>query len=211
MTALIRRWLIAGLLVWLPLGVTLLLLRTLVGALDTSLLLIPRAIRPDLPLLGVLLSLALVLGTGAFAANLFGRRVVAWIETLFERVPLLGSVYGGMKKLATTVFSNTGNSFRQVFLIEYPRKGIWTIAFQTGQTAHEIAERTGQDLLTVFVPTTPNPTSGFVLLVPRSEAIPLAMPVDEGLRLVISMGVVTPEFAAAAKQEVALPPFPKLG
>lgn len=209
MSTLLRRWLIAGLLIWIPLGVTLLVIRFLVGALDTSLLLIPHTIRPNIPGMGVLLSLVLVLGTGALTANLIGERILSWVEMLLERIPLVRSVYGGMKKLAETLFSNTGNSFRKVLLIEYPRKGIWTIAFQTGQTAQEIESKTGQELLTVFVPTTPNPTSGFVLLIPKNEVIPLAMPVEEGLRLVISLGVVTPE--SAAKKENGSLPFAKLG
>ena len=206
-TMLIRRWLIAGLLIWIPLGVTILVLSFLVKALDTSLYLIPSSWR--VPGLGVLLSAVLVLGTGALTANLMGRRVFSLVESLLERVPLLGSVYAGMKKLAETLFSSTGASFRQVLLIEYPRKGLWTLAFQTGSTATEIAQKTGQDLLTVFVPTTPNPTSGFVILVPRSEVVVLDMPVEDGLRLVISLGVVTPETAHKKKMEFA--PFGKLG
>ena len=206
-TQLVRRWIVAGLLVWIPLGVTIFVLSFLVRVLDSSQYLIPQSWR--FPGLGIFFSAILVVGTGALTANLIGRRIFSWFELALERVPLLGSVYAGMKKLAETLFSNSGASFRQVLLIEYPRKGMWTLAFQTGTTASEIEMKTGQDLLTVFVPTTPNPTSGFVILVPRSEAVVLDMPVEDGLRLVISLGVITPETAHKKKMEFA--PFGKLG
>ncbi|HVT35353.1 MAG TPA: DUF502 domain-containing protein [Nevskiaceae bacterium] len=204
---LLRRWVVAGLLVWIPLGVTLFVLSFLVRVLDASQVLIPQTWR--FPGLGIFLSALLVLGTGALTANLIGKRIFSWFELVLQRVPLLGSVYAGMKKLAETLFSSTGASFRRVLLIEYPRKGMWTLAFQTGATAAELGHKTGRELLTVFVPTTPNPTSGFVILVPSDEAIVLDMPVEDGLRLVISLGVVTPEAGAKKKEEIA--PFGKLG
>lgn len=191
--ATLRRWFIAGLVVWIPLGATLLIIGFLIGLLDTSLLLIPQPIRPDVPGLGVLLSIALVLGTGALVANFLGSRVFRWAELLLQRIPLVRSVYGGMKKLTETLFSENAQSFRQVLLIQYPRAGVWTVAFQTGSAVPEVVEKTREDVVTVFVPTTPNPTSGFVLFVPRRETIPLAMTVEEGMRLVISLGVVAPE------------------
>jgi uncharacterized membrane protein len=201
----LRRWAVAGLLVWIPLGVTLLVIRFLVGLLDTSLLLIPSPLRPQIPGLGVLLSIVLVFGTGAMAANLFGSKAVAWLEALLQRIPLLGNVYGGMKKLAATLFSGNAKSFRQVVLIEYPRPGIWTIAFQTAAATAEARSKTGQDMVTVFLPTTPNPTSGFILLVPRKDTIPLSMTVEEGMRLVISLGVLTPDQHRAANGGGAAP------
>ncbi|HUS24838.1 MAG TPA: DUF502 domain-containing protein [Candidatus Binatia bacterium] len=195
--ATLRRWFIAGLLVWIPLGATLLVIGFLVGLLDTSLLLIPAPMRPHIPGLGVLLSLALVLGTGAIAANLLGGRFLKWLEGLFQHIPLIRSVYGGMKKLAETLFSDNGTSFRQVLLIQYPRAGCWTLAFQTGTPPPQVQRAAGGgELVTVFVPTTPNPTSGFVLFLPRAETVPLSLSVEEGMRLVISLGVLGPDAPA---------------
>lgn len=194
----IRRWLIAGLLVWLPLVVTFWVLRLLVNLLDRSLLLLPPAWRPeallgfDIPGLGIVLSLLLVLITGFFVANIVGKRVVALGESLLERVPLLRTVYSGVKHLTETVFSDSGSSFRKVLMVEYPRRECWTLAFQTGDPVGEVQERTSREVLTIFVPTAPNPTSGFVILVPREDVIELDMSVEEGLRMVISLGVVTP-------------------
>lgn len=199
-----RRWLIAGLLVWLPLVATLVVLRLLVGFLDRSLLLVPPAWRPEallgfpIPGLGILLSLVLVLATGALAANLFGRRLVSWAESLLGRVPLVRTVYSGVKRLAETVLGDHGSSFRQVLMVEYPRRGMWTLAFQTGSPVGEVQAKTAQEVLTVFIPTAPNPTSGYVVLVPREDIIELDMSVEDGLRMVISLGVVTPESAADA-------------
>ncbi len=199
-----RRWLIAGLLVWLPLVATLVVLQLLVGFLDRSLLLVPPAWRPEallgfaIPGLGILLSLVLVLATGALAANLFGRRLVSWAESLLGRVPLVRTVYSGVKRLAETVLGDQGSSFRQVLMVEYPRRGMWTLAFQTGSPVGEVQAKTAQEVLTVFIPTAPNPTSGFVVLVPREDIIALDMSVEDGLRMVISLGVVTPESGAEA-------------
>lgn len=204
MTNLLRRWLVAGILIWMPLGATLLVLRFVIGLLDTSLLLIPSAVRPDVPGLGVLLSIMLVLGTGAIAANYLGRRAVVWTEALLGHIPLVGTVYGGIKKLAETVLSDKSVSFRQPVLIEYPRKGIWTIAFITGSPIAEIQEKTQASVLTCFVPTTPNPTSGFILMVPESEVIRLEMSVEEAMRLVISLGVVTPDEARRKRAEAII-------
>ena len=193
MTNLLRRWLIAGMLIWLPLGATLLVIRFVVGLLDTSLLLIPTAYRPEIPGLGVLLSIVLVLGTGAVAANYLGNRLVVWTEALLSRIPLVRTVYGGIKKLAETIFSDKSMSFRQPILIEYPRKGIWSVAFITGDPIGEVQDKTAEHVLTCFVPTTPNPTSGFIVLVPERDIIRLEMSVEDAMRLVISLGVVTPE------------------
>lgn len=191
----LRKWVVAGLLVWIPLAVTLLLIRFLVGLLDTSLLLIPSAIRPDFPGIGILLSVFLVLGTGALTANFIGARMVLWVEEVMSRVPYLGSVYNGMKKLALTVFNGSGKSFRQAVLVQWPREGIWTIGFITSVPQGEIQQRIG-DVVTVFVPATPNPTSGFILLLPRSDLKILDMSVEQAMRMVISLGVVAPDLQA---------------
>jgi uncharacterized membrane protein len=193
LTNLLRRWLIAGMLIWLPLGATLLVIRFVINLLDTSLLLIPEVYRPDIPGLGALLSVVLVLGTGAIAANYLGSRLVVWTEALLGRIPFVRTVYGGIKKLAETIFSNKSVSFRQPILIEYPRKGLWSVGFITGEPIGEVQDKTAEHILTCFVPTTPNPTSGFIVLVPEKEVIRLEMSVEAAMRLVISLGVVTPD------------------
>jgi uncharacterized membrane protein len=199
MTRLLRRWFIAGLLIWLPLAVTLLTIRFVVNLLDTSLLLLPSALRPDIPGFGVLLSIVLVLGTGVIAANYLGSRALTWVEAALGHIPLVRSVYGGMKKLAETLLSGNAVAFRRALLVRYPHPNSWSIAFQTADTPPELLTKTGEDLLTVFVPTTPNPTSGFLLLVRKQDVIWLDMPVQEALRLVISLGVVTPGNAAPSQ------------
>lgn len=198
MVTTLRRYLIAGLLVWLPLGVTVLVVKVLVDLMDRTLLLLPPDYRPDallgfhVPGLGVVLSVVVVLTTGMLVANLLGRRLVGLWESLLSRIPLVRSVYTGAKQVAETLFAGDGQSFRRVLLVEYPRKGIWSLAFQTGTGTEETVARTGQELVTVFVPTTPNPTSGFIILVPRAEVQFLDMSVDDALKLIISLGVVKP-------------------
>jgi len=193
MIRLLRRWAVAGLLVWLPLAVTLLVLRAIINFLDSSLLLLPTSWRPDYPLFGVVLSLVLVLGTGAFAANFLGKQAVSWIESALGHIPFVRTIYGSFKKLAETIFSGNAVAFRRAALIRYPHQNSWSIAFQTADTPRRMQDQVGQELVTVFVPTTPNPTSGFLLLVPKQDVIWLDMPVEEALRLVISLGVVAPD------------------
>lgn len=206
----LRRYLIAGLLVWVPLGVTLLVLNLLVNLMDSSLLLLPAALRPDqllgfhVPGLGIVLTVAVVVLTGMIVANFFGRRLVSAWEAVLARIPLVRSIYNAVKQVVETLLSSNGKSFRKALLIQYPRNGIWTIGFQTGETAAEAKAKTGYDLINVYVPTTPNPTSGFVILVPRQDVIELDMSVDDALKLIISMGVVTPrDNNAAAGQKKA--------
>ena len=193
-----RRYLIAGLLVWLPLGVTVLVIRLLVGFMDRVLLLIPDKYNPDnllgfhIPGLGLVLSIIVVMVTGVIVANLFGRRLVAAWESLLARIPLVRSIYSSVKQIAETLFSSEGKSFRKVLLIEYPRMGIWTLAFHTGAVVGEVQDKTGKEVINVFVPTTPNPTSGFFIMVPKEDVVELDMSVDEGLRLIMSLGVVVP-------------------
>jgi len=195
---LLRRYLIAGLLVWVPLGVTALVVKGLVDLMDRTLLLLPPQWRPEallgfsVPGLGLVLALVVLVATGALAANFLGRRLVAAGEAVLRRVPVVRSVYGAVKQVAETLFSSRGDSFRKVLLVEYPRKGCWTLAFLTGAAAPEIERRAGEPMVSVFVPTTPNPTSGFFLMLPRREVVELDMSVDEGLRLLLSMGVVAP-------------------
>lgn len=194
---LLRRWLIAGIAVWLPLGATILVVLFLVDLMDRSLLLLPPALRPEallgfsIPGLGVLLTLAVVLLTGFLAANYFGKTLLGWLDRLMQRVPLVRSVYGGMKSLSDTVLSGRSHAFRKVLMIEYPRKGLWTLCFQTGTPVGEVQDKTGAEVVTVFVPTTPNPTSGFIVMVPREDAVELDMSVEQALRMIISLGMVT--------------------
>lgn len=200
MMSALRRYLIAGLLVWLPLGVTVLVIKLLVDIMDSTLLLLPEHLRPDallgfhIPGLGVVLSITIVIITGIVVANLFGRRLVLIWEAMLGRIPLVRSIYAGTKQIAETLFSPNGQSFRKVLLIEYPRRGLWTLAFQTGDGLGEAQTRTAEDVINVYVPTTPNPTSGFFLMIPRQDVIELDMTVDEGLKMIISMGVVVPEW-----------------
>ncbi|MEW7977777.1 MAG: DUF502 domain-containing protein [Candidatus Sedimenticola endophacoides] len=196
----LRRYLVAGLLVWVPLGVTLLVVRVLVNWLDGTLLL-PPDYRPEawlgftIPGLGVVLSIAIVFVTGVLAANLFGRSLVALWERLLARIPLVRSVYSGAKQLAETMFSDAGESFRKVLLVEFPRKGVWTLAFLTGTEMGEAQRKTGRQVVNVYVPTTPNPTGGYFVMLPREDVVELEMSVDDGLKMLMSMGAVVPDAA----------------
>lgn len=198
--AFLKRYLIAGLLVWLPLGVTIAVIKFLVDLFDRSLLLLPMQYRPevllgmDIPGLGILLSFLLILITGILAANLLGSKLVKIWEALLSRIPLVRSIYKAVKQIAEAVFGSGEQTFQNVFLIEYPRKGLWTLAFQTGKNISEPQRKTGiADVVNLFVPTTPNPTSGFFIMADRSEIIKLDMEVDDALKMVISGGVVAPE------------------
>ncbi|MEK7323404.1 MAG: DUF502 domain-containing protein [Pseudomonadota bacterium] len=211
----IRRYLITGLLVWLPLGVTVLVVKLLVDTMDQTLLLLPEAYRPDnllgfhIPGLGVLLSILVILTTGVIMAHFFGQQILAAWESILNRIPLVRSIYASVKQLSETLLSTGGQSFRKVLLIEYPRRGAWTLAFQTGTEVGEAQAKTGEEVISVYVPTTPNPTSGFFLMVPSKDVVELDMSVDEGLKMIISMGVVVPKWrgksaAAAAVAEISL-------
>ncbi|MEJ2553761.1 MAG: DUF502 domain-containing protein [Gammaproteobacteria bacterium] len=196
----LRRYLIAGLLVWLPIGVTVLVVKLLVDLMDRTLVVLPDAYRPDrllgvhIPGLGVVLSVVVVLSTGIVMAHFFGQQLLAAWEAILHRIPLVRSIYSSVKQLSQTLLSSGGDSFRKVLLIEYPRRGLWTLAFQTGTEVGEAQAKTGQEVINVYVPTTPNPTSGFFLMVPRRDVVELEMSVDEGLKMIISMGVVVPKW-----------------
>lgn len=198
MTVLLRRYLIAGLLIWVPLVITVLVIRALVGFMDQSLLLLPQQWRPEslfgypIPGLGLVLTATVVFLTGLFAANLFGRRLVEAWEALLARIPLVRSIYSAVKQVAETILTTNGEAFRKVLLIEYPRSGIWTLAFQTGTASGEVQRRTAEEVITVFVPTTPNPTSGFIMMIPRNEVLELSMSVEDALKMIVSLGVVAP-------------------
>lgn len=194
----LRRYLAAGLLIWIPLGVTFLVVRFLIRLMDRTLDWLPTAWHPDsllgfhVPGLGIVLVVLVVLVTGVVAANFFGRQLVSLWESLLRRIPLVRSIYTGVKQVAETMLSDSAQSFRQVVLVEYPRRDSWTLAFMTGRPPREVRQRLGEDAVSVFVPTTPNPTSGFFLMVPRDDIIALDMSVDDGLKMLLSLGVVTP-------------------
>lgn len=194
----LRRYLTAGLLVWVPLGVTILIIKFLVDLMDQTLLFLPEDYRPQrilgfhVPGLGVVLALTVVFVTGVVVANFFGRRLVHLGELIVARIPLVRSIYSSVKQLMETVFSNSGASFRKVVLVEYPRPGLWTVAFLTGEAQGEAQRKTGQDVVNIYVPTTPNPTSGFFLIARRKDLVELDMSVDEGLKMILSAGVVVP-------------------
>lgn len=202
----LKRYLIAGILVWVPLGVTFFIIKFLINLMDRTLLLLPSEYQPEtlfgfsIPGLGVVLSVVVVLVTGMIAANLFGRQLVAVWESLLNHIPLVRSIYTGVKQVIETLLSTSGDSFRQVLLIQYPRMGIYTLAFQTNTTVGEIQTKTGEEVITVFVPTTPNPTSGFILVLPKKDTIELDMSVDDGLKMIISLGVVVPEWDKAGAE-----------
>ena len=214
----LRRYLIAGLLVWVPLIVTGLIIKLLVELLDFTILLLPPSWRPEamigfsIPGTGVLVAIVIVFLTGLVAANFLGRRLFEIGDSIVDRIPLVRSIYNAVKQVMRTVLEDGQQSFRRVLMVEYPRRGLWTLGFQTGVGVGEVQHRTEQEVVTVFVPTTPNPTSGFVIMVPREEAIELDMSVEDGLKFVMSLGVVAPSWpspeAAAAAVKVA-PRVPK--
>ncbi|MDH3333751.1 MAG: DUF502 domain-containing protein [Gammaproteobacteria bacterium] len=197
----LRRYLVAGLLIWAPLAVTFLLLRFAVTVMDKTLAIIPQQYRPDellgfhIPGLGVILTFVVLFITGMLAANFVGRYVVGGWESLLDRIPIVRTIYGGAKNFAEIVFSDSNDSFKNVLLIEYPRKGLYSLAFQTSSELGEVQGRTGEDVVCCFVPTTPNPTSGFVIMVPRKDIRVLDMEVDEALKMIISLGVVVPTWS----------------
>lgn len=193
-----KKYFITGLLVLVPLFITVWVLKTLVQTLDQSLLLLPVAWRPetllgvDIPGFGVILTVGIVLATGLVATNIFGQQLIELWEGLLIRVPVVKSIYSSVKQVSDTLFSDSGNAFRQALLIEYPRQGSWTIAFLTGTPGGDVANHLQGEYVSVYVPTTPNPTSGFFLMLPKSDVVELDMSVDQALKYIISMGTVAP-------------------
>jgi uncharacterized membrane protein len=190
-----KRYFVAGLLVWLPLAVTIWVIRFLLTSLDGVLpaWAIPEAFqRYHIPGAGVIAVLLLVFGTGVLVANFVGERLVRWWELLLARIPIVRTVYSSVKQVSDTILSPSGQAFRKAVLVQYPREGAWTIAFLTGTPGQGVAEHLPGEHVSVYVPTTPNPTSGFFLLYPKREVIELTMSVDAALKYIVSMGVVAP-------------------
>lgn len=194
----IRSYLLAGLVVWLPVLVTIVILRFIIDLLDQTMSLLPTAYRPEqligmhVPGLGVLLSLILLFVTGLVATNFLGQRLVIWSEIILDKIPLVRSIYNTSKQVIQTVFATNSDAFRKVLLVEYPRKGLWSIAFQTG-VADKIVPKQGKEMLSIFIPTTPNPTSGFLMMVAKSDVVELDMTIDEALKFIISLGMMRTE------------------
>ncbi len=199
-----KRYLIAGLLVWVPLGITIWVVHWLLTSIDQILLVLPRNLQPraligfDIPGLGVVVAFLILLATGVVAANFFGQRVIRGWESLLGRIPFVKSIYSSVKQVSDTLLSKKGNAFRKALLVEFPRPGSWTIAFQTGTPAASVAPHLPGEHVSVYVPTTPNPTGGYFLMLPRSQVRELDMTVDEALKYIISMGVVAPRVSARA-------------
>ena len=195
---LIRRYFVTGLLIWVPLAITAWVLSLIVGTLDKTLQLLPAAAHPknsvgfDIPGAGVVLTLLIIFVTGVLTANFIGQRLLTWWEHLLARIPVVNSIYKSVKQVSDTLFSPSGNAFRKALLVQYPREGSWTIAFLTGRPGGEVASHLAGDYLSVYVPTTPNPTGGYFVLVAREDVIELQMSVDEALKYIISMGVAPP-------------------
>lgn len=201
-----RKYFITGLLVLIPLVITVWVIKTLIDFMDQSLLLLPQSLQPEhvfgwhIPGLGALLTLLIVFLTGLATANLFGRKLLELGETVLARIPVVNSVYSSVKQVSDTLFSSKGQAFRKALLVQYPRQGSWTIAFQTGQPGGEVLGHLGEGLVSIYVPTTPNPTSGFFLMMPSKDVIELQMSVETALKYIISMGVVAPEQIKSAGQ-----------
>ncbi|SDY00493.1 Uncharacterized membrane protein [Collimonas sp. OK242] len=194
-----RKYFITGLLVLVPLAITLWVLNLIIGTMDQSLLLLPEQWRPkallghDIPGLGTILTLLVIFLTGLATRNFIGRQIVSMWEAVLTRIPVVSSIYSSVKQVSDTLFSSSGNAFRKALLVQYPREGSWTIAFLTGIPGGDVKNHLAGDYVSVYVPTTPNPTSGFFLMLPRADTIELDMSVDEALKYIVSMGVVAPE------------------
>jgi uncharacterized membrane protein len=200
MLGIIRRYLIAGILFWVPIWITLLIFKFLIELMDNSLKLLPATYQPDhllgfhIPGLGLIFTLVVLFITGMLVANFIGRRLTRYWTSVVARIPVVRSVYLGVQKVLETVFNPRGKAFRKVLLVEYPRRGLWSVAFQTSDGYQEVDEKEGKKMVTIFVPTTPNPTSGFLMMIAEEDVHELRMSIDEALKFVISLGVVQPIF-----------------
>ena len=210
---LLRKYLIAGLLVWLPLAATVVIIKLLIDLLNKTILLFPPEWQPEtlfgisIPGFGIIIGVLILILTGVFAANLFGRKLVGFWEAILGRIPLVRTIYSSVKQVLETLFSSNSESFRRVVLIEYPRKDIWSLGFQTNEALSAAREASGKELISVFVPTTPNPTSGFIIMLPAEDITQLDITVEDGFKFIISMGVIVPngpntDFSKKADQDI---------
>ena len=200
-----KKYLITGLLIWIPLVITLWVLKFIVDALDQTLLLLPPEFRTEnwlglhVPGMGAVMTLVIVFLTGLLTTNLVGARLVNFWHEILHRIPVVNSIYSSVKQISDTLFSSSGQAFRKALLVRWPHEGMWTIAFLTGKPGAEIVSRLQGDYISVYVPTTPNPTGGYFVVVARKDVIELEMSVDEALKYIISMGVVPPNGKADGK------------
>ncbi len=192
----LKKYFVTGLLILVPLGITLWVLNLIVTTMDQTLLLLPPSVRNDFPFnipgTGVILTLAIVLVVGVLAHNFIGRHLVLWWEALLRRIPVVSSIYTSVKQVSDTLFSPSGQAFRKAVLVQFPRDGAWSVAFVVGDPGEALKRPLGGDLQTVYVPTAPNPTSGYILILPPDQIVDLHISVDDALKFVVSMGVVTP-------------------
>ncbi len=203
----LRTIIVAGLLVWIPLGLTIFVIKLLIDLLGQTYLLIPAALRPEnligteIPGIGVIVAIIVVLLTGLVTANYFGKSIVKAWDAFLDRIPLIRSIYSPLKKFSELVLSDQTQSFSKVLLIEYPRKGIYSLCFQTSKELGEVQNQAGEEMVCVYIPTTPNPTSGYIVLVPQNEVKELKMSVEDALKMIISLGVVVPDPDAVIDKE----------
>ena len=205
--AALKKYIIAGLLVWLPFAATVVIVKLLIDLLDKTILLLPPEWHPvallgfSIPGFGIILALSILLLTGMLAANLFGRRFVEIWERLLNKIPLVRSIYSSIKQISNTIFDPSGKSFRKVVMLQYPRKGLWSIGFLTNDNVGDEMSAVDDRLVAVFIPTTPNPTSGFIIMTRNDEITELDMSVEEGFKFIISMGVIIPDGSARTELE----------
>ena len=203
----LRTIIVAGLLVWIPIGLTIFVIKLLIDLLAQIYLLIPPPLRPEnllgieIPGIGIIIAIIMVLLTGLIAANYFGNRIIRAWDAFLYRIPLIRSIYSPLKKFAELVLSDQTQNFSKVLLIEYPRKGVFSLCFQTSKELGEVQNHSGEELVCVYIPTTPNTTSGYIVLVPQNEVKELEMSVEDALKMIISLGVVVPDPSALLDKE----------
>ena len=205
--AVLKKYIIAGLLVWLPFAATVVIVKLLIDLLDKTVLLLPPEWHPvallgfSIPGFGIILALSILLLTGMLAANLFGRRFVEIWERILNKIPLVRSIYSSIKQISNTIFDPSGKSFRKVVMLQYPKKGLWSIGFLTNDNVGDEMSAVDDRLVAVFIPTTPNPTSGFIIMTRNDEITELDISVEEGFKFIISMGVIIPDGTARTELE----------
>ena len=207
----LRRYFITGLLIWVPLVITLWVLDLLVSTMDQTLRLLPPGGQTEswlgvhVPGLGVVLTVVIVFATGVLAANIIGQRLVKFWEGVLARIPVVNAIYRGVKQVSDTLFAPGGQAFRKALLVQWPSPGMWTIAFLTGTPGGDVVRHLKGDYVSIYVPTTPNPTSGYFVMVPRDSVVELDMTVDDALKYIISMGVASPDGNGRKNNPVAAP------